>query len=73
MILFVFHSFSMKNTISDLMMGVETPIPPNTINSAAPEGTPPRRISDNKECPETYLAPPCLGEALRRVFLIQCR
>ena len=25
-------------------MGVETPIPPNRINAAAPEGAPPRRI-----------------------------
>jgi len=25
-------------------MGVETPIPPNKINAAAPDGAPPRRI-----------------------------
>jgi hypothetical protein len=25
-------------------MGVETPIPPKTINAAAPDGAPPRRI-----------------------------
>jgi hypothetical protein len=25
-------------------MGVETPMPPNTIKPAAPEGAPPRRI-----------------------------
>jgi hypothetical protein len=31
--------------LSDTMMGVETPIPPFTMNAAAPEGTPPRRIS----------------------------
>ncbi len=27
-------------------MGVETPIPPVVMNTAAPEGTPPRRIND---------------------------
>jgi hypothetical protein len=27
-----------------MMMGVETPIPPITMNAAAPDGTPPRRI-----------------------------
>ena len=34
------------------------------MNAAAPEGTPPRRISD-KEI-QKLPAPPCLGEALRR-------
>jgi len=27
-----------------LLMGVETPIPPIMINTAAPDGAPPRRI-----------------------------
>jgi hypothetical protein len=31
------------------MMGVETPIPPITMNAAAPDGAPPRRIKDNPE------------------------
>jgi hypothetical protein len=30
--------------LQELLMGVETPIPPNTINAAAPGGAPPRRI-----------------------------
>ncbi len=30
-------------------MGVETPIPPVGMNTAAPEGTPPRRINDLHE------------------------
>ena len=30
-------------------MGVETPIPPDTINAVAPEGAPPRRFNDLKE------------------------
>jgi hypothetical protein len=28
----------------ELLMGVETPIPPNMINAAAPDGAPPRWI-----------------------------
>jgi len=32
--------------IPELMMGVKTPMPPNMICAAAPEGTPPRRIND---------------------------
>jgi hypothetical protein len=48
-------------------MGVETPIPPIMMNSAAPGGAPPRRISNLIEyLYDTTLAPPCLGEALRR-------
>ena len=31
-------------SLDELLMGVETPIPPNTIYAAAPEGAPPRRI-----------------------------
>jgi hypothetical protein len=30
----------------DRIMGVETPIPPNMIYAAAPDGAPPRRIND---------------------------
>jgi hypothetical protein len=36
------------------------------MNAAAPEGAPSRRIRKGK----TALAPPCLGEALRRGTLI---
>jgi hypothetical protein len=36
-------------------MGAVAPIPPRARTSAAPEGTPPRRISEKK----TALAPPC--------------
>jgi hypothetical protein len=38
------------------------------MNAAAPEGTPPRRIG-NYNIPRELIAPPCLGEALRRVIL----
>ena len=34
------------------------------INAAAPDGAPPRRISNQMS--EKTFAPPCLGEALRR-------
>jgi hypothetical protein len=30
------------------------------INAAAPDGTPPRRMDDGKQFPETLLAPLCL-------------
>jgi len=44
------------------------------MNAAAPEGTPPRRIShkdwQNFIPPKDFIVPPCLGEALRRVTLI---
>jgi hypothetical protein len=30
--------------LQELLMGVETPLPPKKINAAAPEGVPPRRI-----------------------------
>ena len=42
----------------ELLMGVETPIPPKMITPAAPDGAPPRRL----QFPiflETGLAPPC--------------
>ena len=35
------------------------------MNPAAPEGTPPRRIIE-EDSKKAFLAPPCLGEALRR-------
>jgi len=35
--------------IPDLMMGVETPISPFTMDTAAPEGAPPRRIIFRKK------------------------
>ena len=34
----------MKIGLLELLMGVETPIPPKMINAAAPDGAPPRRI-----------------------------
>ena len=51
-------------------MGVETPMPPKMINAAAPDGTPPRRIKYLNKNAEKLLAPPHLGEALRRGTLI---
>jgi hypothetical protein len=37
--------FPMKRgDLQELLMGVETPIPPKMINAAAPDGAPPRRI-----------------------------
>jgi hypothetical protein len=41
--------FPCKSHSSGMMMGVETPIPPDTMNTAAPEGAPPRRFNDLKE------------------------
>jgi len=38
--------FHIRSLSSGMMMGVETPIPPDTINAAAPDGAPPRRIND---------------------------
>jgi len=46
-------------------MGVETPIPPIMINTAAPDGAPPRRLQ-LLVFPETELAPPCRTVPLRR-------
>jgi len=34
----------LKMGFQALLMGVETPIPPIMINTAAPDGAPPRRI-----------------------------
>ena len=48
-------------------MGVETPIPPDPINSAAPEGALPRRFNEEML---NLLAPPCLEEALRREIIV---
>ena len=40
-----FFMISHKNwPLQELLMGVETPIPPKMINAAAPDGAPPRRI-----------------------------
>jgi hypothetical protein len=36
--------FPMKIGLLELLMGVETPIPPKMITTAAPDGAPPRRI-----------------------------
>jgi hypothetical protein len=44
---------------------------PVAMNPAAPEGTPPRRISVYKHICKPRTAPPCLGEALRREALIE--
>jgi hypothetical protein len=47
---------------SDMIMGVETPIPPIMMNPAAPDGAPPRRINDLKEkCRKPFL-PRCASE-----------
>jgi hypothetical protein len=40
------------------------------MNAAAPDGAPPRRINYRKNYLKNLLAPPCLGEALRRGTLI---
>jgi hypothetical protein len=34
----------MKIGLLELLMGVETPMPPKMMNAAAPDGAPPRRI-----------------------------
>jgi len=36
--------FPENGSLQEVLMGVETPIPPNRINAAAPDGAPPRRI-----------------------------
>ena len=58
------------------MMGVETPIPPVAMNARRPEGRPAagfRTVGDNSpvEMGSNPLAPPCLGEALRRGTLVK--
>ena len=35
----------LNGPLQELLMGVQTPIPPKMINAAAPEGAPPRRIN----------------------------
>ena len=41
------NRFSYENwPLQELLMGVETPIPPKMINAAAPDGAPPRRIKN---------------------------
>jgi len=47
-------------------MGVETPIPPSMIYAAAPEGAPPRRISDWIHMRKYLTALRCPLRALRR-------
>ena len=47
--------------------------PTIAMTCAAPEGTPPRRISVYKHICRHRTAPPCLGEALRRGALIKLR
>lgn len=47
------------------MMGADAPIPPITMDAAAPAGALPRRLQF-LVFPETELAPPCRTEALRR-------
>jgi len=50
-------------------MGADTPIPPITMNAAAPDEAPPRRIrwffKENDVSGYNLLAPPCRTEALR--------
>ena len=41
-----------------------------TMNTAAPEGTPSRRVNNREHFGKHGTAPPCLGEALRRGALI---
>ena len=53
-------------------MGVDTPMPPFTMNAAAPFRGRPRGGSmtvknQKKWWKKNNVAPPCLGEALRRV------
>jgi hypothetical protein len=47
-----------------MMMGVETPIPPITMNAA--DGAPPRRSNNVKKNAGNLLAQPCLDKALMR-------
>ncbi len=52
-----------------MMREIVTALLQFVMNAAAPERTPPRRISDKKS-KKNFLAPPCLGEALRLVSII---
>ena len=38
-----------RGDLQELLMGVDTPIPPKMINAAAPDGAPPRRIKTVKK------------------------
>jgi len=49
-----------------MLMGVETRIPPNTTDSAAPDGAPPRRFNYLNSIKKRAFSPPCLGKALNR-------
>ncbi len=40
----------MEMGLLELLMGVETPMPPRMINAAAPGGVPPRRITMVEMC-----------------------
>ena len=51
------REFPMKIGLLELLMGVETPIPPKMITPAAPDGAPPRRLQFPVFL-ETGLAPP---------------
>jgi hypothetical protein len=61
----LWRKFSHEIHARRYMMGADAPIPPITIGAAAPAGALPRRLHF-PEVPETDLAPPYLGEALRR-------
>ena len=43
--------FLSKSCRCEMMMGVETPIPPEAMDIAAPDGAPPRRFRDQLPCP----------------------
>jgi hypothetical protein len=58
------------------MMGVDTPIPPVMIDARRPEGRPAAGFMTVEENSlirpgSNHLAPPCLGEALRRGTLVK--
>ena len=58
------------------LMGVETPIPPVMINARRPEGRPAAGFWEVEEnslmcVGSNRLAPPCLGEALRRGAIVK--
>ena len=52
------REFPMKIGLLELLMGVETPMPPKMITPAAPDGALPRRLQF-PIFPETELVPPC--------------
>jgi hypothetical protein len=59
--------------LSDMMIGVETPIPPIAMDAAAPEGAPPRRITLLRKktviCPAVPRRGPEAGDSLISDFL----